>query len=774
MNVLRIILISICFALAPIFPSSAISQEMTLLEFPFAQNEKIFFQQKLTIINDTPIVLVVISNSSERKFYIMGLSSNKASILLDITYYISDTTLIFENTSRWVSLINTPSKLAIVLADGANQSGEVWTTDGTTIGTKKIQGNTLLGIPVGADRYNAYDSISNAYFPFKTYKQLTQIGDNLINNKLHFVKYTQQNNVLTSLDLDSGVVQDIITEPTNTIMEIHRQSTSESSLIMTRNDDLNNFAALHTIKIYQSNGNANGTSLFYQQAFAFDNDRASALQIARVTDRSDGASIQFFYNFPIYSDGTANGTKEFNIINLPYFCNDKDNDLFVQLGDRLIYPYCDSLNERGVASFDLATDQYRKLISGFGYVAPLNYQMSYLKTKIDSYFQGGVLYLPYSSGNLPSTFIYPIEMMRTDGTTEGTFSLGDEGKVDFGANLAQPVIHYNGYTALPNWSFSMVFTDSTATNTFKLPFFGATYRKLATEPFSFLEYGDFLIYSTKDEDLREKRALLSNAISVRELDPQISKIPNISLYYYPENSNLPTYSRSFQEIYVTSTNIYSAISYYEGVTDNSRPADYFIRFFSIPRNKCTSGSKPIPGLCGCGVSETPVSKSDIGSIAPRATICRTELGPIVIDPDSVSTPKVGKPKKLKAKTTIDIQVPSNILTEIAKQLDVASANLSQKSTLIGSSTRVSRRAKISNSLRVIRTRDDTTSPVAVKNKGKGKFQLIIRGELRNSDQLFFDYSFMASNSRKKTILESNSIKNGELNFKRSKVKEIKK
>jgi hypothetical protein len=40
--------------------------------------------------------------------------------------------------------------------------------------------------------------------------------------------------------------------------------------------------------------------------------------------------------------------------------------------------------------------------------------------------------------------------------------------------------------------------------------------------------------------------------------------------------------------------------------------------------------------------------------------------------------------------------------------------------------------------------------------------------------LFFDYSFMASNSRKKTILESNSIKNGELNFKRSKVKEIKK
>ncbi len=734
------------------------AEELTEVNLPLAPDERVTSQKQMGLVQNRPIVLLVANSATTARALVVGFQDSGAEILLDITDYIGDQTLISEG-GRWASFVPSANELTVLLGDDGKNSGEIWVTDGTAAGTRRIESNTYPGKAIEIERMNSHRQEKLA-LPFFRYSDQLR-GLTHINGKLLLVR-----GGLEALDLSSGKREELIPpDPTNSI-EVRKLAGQSDCLIASLDNEAYTF--------YRSDGTAQGTSLFSRQPFPRYTPNTTRLYLGGVSNGEDGASVQLFHNSPYFSDGTAAGTRYFNANQLPDACPDDggiDADMALQLGDRLIYPTCYAQGERAIASYDLLSGESRRIFMPAGSSLELSFSDARREPKnytLDGNLtlNGRIRTIPYFRQAVPGsldTTTSPLELWRTDGTVEGTFSLG-ESATQPPKSEVMTISKAYGFSLIRYTNSTGVFTDGTLSQTFKALRF-SRFSAMNFDSFLSAEHGDYLLYLAQDEDRVEKRAELSNQIALTEFDPRKSQFRSVRLLSYPKNSIANKFqAKTFTSFFVTEDQIYLPILNYSG---NDRLFDRFL-YFRIARDACPNDDlKFVPGVCGCGTEEAPLRLDEQGLVAPGSTICRTSAGPILINPEYVPDPKVGQPVQSEGHTLLSLAFPQDLLSQISRQLELAALDSSEAVAIVGLNSRIASSARITHKVRVIRIRNDKSSSVAVRNTSGGRSELRIRGGLRKSDQLFFDYSFDAFSPDSRRLLSSSNIREGEIRVKSS-------
>lgn len=738
--------------------SSVFAEELQTVTFPFANDEKIKAHELVGEIDNKVIALFNVKGTTSNRALIMGLQGTSAEILLDVTDYISDTTDLQMGGGSWVSFVQLPSSVAIILADETRNSGQVWITDGTASGTRNILFNTFPGQAIGADRLNSYNT--TLFAPYRRVSDgsgtgISNIGDKILLRRSFGFSYK-----LSALSIDSGIIEDLVATTPLYRIEVRKLSGLTRYIVASLENT-------NQITLYLTDGTTLGTTQYFSEASSLTN--SDGPEILEVSDGSDGASVQLFSSVNVLSDGSTAGTHQFTGSSLPGHCTQSGGPkLFQQIGDRAIYLYCDTSGNPSVWSFDLITGDYRQIINRSGIVLHLDFTLHYV-WRLPSFANGRIRYLPFvrqtGSGNNEADRI--IEIFRSDGTAEGTVSIGSENYLQ-GSELK--FINADGYSLIKDAYENVVITNGNVNQTFRSKV-DVAYNNVIPDAFIFPEMGDFLLDLTSDQTISDLRAALSNYISVTYFDPQHNRNRQTELFSYPQSyldSPLSKYPDKYVfDFYTTDKYLFIPLLIYDSPT---AAADQYL-FFLTERDKCPNDDlKRYPGLCGCGVEESPLSIEELLGIAPRSAVCRTAKGPVLIDPDSVPEPKIEKSRQVSTNTIVNIRYPENILSQISKQIDAAASGLDVPVYLIEVNSRVSRSSRITNLLRVIRVRDNVSSPVKVRNKGKGKLDLIVRGSVRGDDQLFYEYGFQAETKDRSTILTASSLRTGELRVKRGSTK----
>ena len=697
------------------------------------------------------IMMIGTAQSSDKtKQYrrlLIAVEGTKADVLADTTDFDDDYTPEGAKVFSSFSAVPFGARLMVRLSEGWNSRYLV--TDGTRSGTVAISEQPLGG------------------------------GDTIVGNKL----FTQRQegpysdfSYLSALDLVTGQVERILSH-NHGAFEL--QKLADGSAVLVRGlDDLG-------VTLWRSDGSMAGTSLLIRTpAPSYDfGGYHSAQWLVRPSDGTDGASLRMFQSFNFASEGTIAGSKVLDPAPLHDACSlDLRTAVSFQLGDKAIFSRCVESGGTEIAAFNLVSLSTEVLT-----VIPLGpdgRRFSLYGASTNSLWHNYLGHLLFFSFQRADN---NFELWRTDGTPEGTFRLADLGQPIVGKRYLSPIngpgafATAGGNIYYASFDSSIWVSDGSVNGTYKMsgpwsanpwgPTPGAV-----TLPDGLLlaSLHDYLLSELKpNEGGNQGNDKLIFTLSLGIHQPDVSRVPAQVLLRMPRLGsdsniaflNLDGIAATSQWIYVAVETFHNAPLPGGGMTTNP----YDKHLLVVESDLCAGDDeKLVPGLCGCGVEESPLLLPEIGIDAPHASMCLTSEGAVLIDPDSVSGPSLERQTTRGATTELALTFDDNILQHMTTGIVVAQGSSSSAVELSRANRSMAKKVQVQHNLRLLRVRSGKSRAVSVHAQGRGRFLVRINGALRSGDRLLFEYGIEARDLvTKARVLSVASLRKGIVRTRRS-------